>query len=168
MFLRFVLLFACLGGVTSDAQTRPERPHPPWHIEPTAETLRKVNGLIKDTREVEVSMTLSPQRSLVVRTKVPVLRISIVDPQVVDVVQYSPTEFELFGGRPGLTSMTVWYLPPSDAESPATAAPPVAKDVSPQKATRVRRSGSAARQTRPATPARLRPHIVRTLIRTAQ
>ena len=48
-------------------------------------------------------------RSKLVRTKAPVTRFSVTQPEVLDVVQYSPTEFELIGLKAGQTSFTLWF-----------------------------------------------------------
>jgi Flp pilus assembly secretin CpaC len=98
-----------IGLPLASAQPPKKKRTPPWYIEPTPETLRKVDQLIDSVRDAETTMQIDPRKSRLVRTKRPVLRISITDPSVVDVIQYSPTEFEIVGGRPGLTTMTIWF-----------------------------------------------------------
>lgn len=106
--LVLLVIFASCNAVV-DAQPPKKKRNPPWHIEPTPETLRKVDQLIESVRDAETTMQVDPRKSRLIRTKRPVLRISITDPSVVEVIQYSPTEFEIVGGRPGLTTMTIWY-----------------------------------------------------------
>ena len=98
-------------GALAHAQSPKKKRMPPWYIEPTPETLRKVDQLIDSVRDAETTMQVDPRKSRLIRTKRPVLRISITDPTVVDVIQYSPTEFEIIGGRAGLTTMTIWFAP---------------------------------------------------------
>lgn len=106
------LLLSCLVlvAVTSStllAQRRTRRPS--WYIEPTPETLRKVDELIEEIRDAEITINVDPRKSRLIRTKKPITRFSITDPSVADIVQHSPTEFELVGYRPGLTTLTIWY-----------------------------------------------------------
>ncbi|MCA9246124.1 MAG: pilus assembly protein N-terminal domain-containing protein [Planctomycetales bacterium] len=75
----------------------------------TPDVEAKVESLISEVTEPEVSLQLDPRRSKLVRTKQPVSRFSVTDPQIVDIVQYSPTEFELIGGQSGETSLTLWF-----------------------------------------------------------
>jgi len=82
---------------------------PPWYIEPTPETLRKVQELVGEVHDVELTINVRPNISRLIRTKRPIYRISITDPTVLDVIQHSPTEFELVGLRRGITSLTISY-----------------------------------------------------------
>jgi len=59
--------------------------------------------------DVELTINVRPNISRLIRTKRPIYRISITDPTVLDVIQHSPTEFELVGLRRGITSLTIWY-----------------------------------------------------------
>ncbi len=65
--------------------------------------------LIDEVIEPDLRFRLDPIRSLLVRTKQKVSRISIADPAVLDVTQYGPTEFEFFGKRSGETALTMWF-----------------------------------------------------------
>ncbi len=76
---------------------------------PSPAAQAKVNALIGEILETEVTLDLDPRRSKIVRTKRPVSRISITDPAILEVVQFSPTEFELIGGTTGQTSLTLWF-----------------------------------------------------------
>ena len=101
--------FASLSVVEADAQPPRKNRRPPWYIEPTPETLRKVEQLMGKVHDVEITVRVQPNISRLIRTKQPIHRISITDPTVLDVIMYSPTEFELIGRRRGVTSMTIWY-----------------------------------------------------------
>ncbi len=57
---------------------------------------------------VEPDVTLDPGRSKLLRTTKPVSRISVPNPGVVEILQFSPTEFELIGGTSGETDLTLW------------------------------------------------------------
>jgi len=89
------------------------RPIPPANgqpeLVPIPEAESKADRLITEVVEAEIPMTLDPRRSKIVRTKKPVSRVSITDPQVLEVVQFDPTEFELIGGQTGQTSLTFWF-----------------------------------------------------------
>ena len=66
--------------------------------------------LIDEVIEADLRFRLDPIRSLLVRTKQKVSRVSIADPAVLDITQYGPTEFEFFGKRSGETTLTMWFL----------------------------------------------------------
>lgn len=65
--------------------------------------------LIDEVIEPDLRFRIDPIRSLLVRTKQPVSRVSIADPAVLDITQYGPTEFEFFGKRSGQTTLTLWF-----------------------------------------------------------
>lgn len=73
--------------------------------------------LIHEVVEPELVLELDPTRSKLVRTRQPIWRVAIVDPQVLEVTQYAPNEFELVGRRSGETTLSLWYGPPgADAQ----------------------------------------------------
>ena len=110
-FLLTLLAMAFVCSIASESIAQPPRKkrRAPWYIEPTPETLRKVEQLMGKVHDVELTVNVKPNVSRLIRTKKPIHRISITDPSVLMVVQYSPTEFELIGLRQGSTSMTIWY-----------------------------------------------------------
>jgi pilus assembly protein CpaC len=73
------------------------------------ETDAKVTALIAEVLEPEVKIEVSIHHSKLIRTKVPITRFSITEPKTLDVVQFSPTEFELIGLKPGQTTLTLWF-----------------------------------------------------------
>jgi len=77
--------------------------------EAAQQTRTKHESLIREVLEPEARITIDPERSKLLRTLQPVLRFSIVDSEIVDLVQYSPTEFELIGGEAGTTTLTLWF-----------------------------------------------------------
>jgi pilus assembly protein CpaC len=76
---------------------------------PSPEADAKVRSLIAEVVEPEAKMDLNIHRSKILRTKLPVTRVSITEPKIIEVVQFSPTEFELIGLKPGDSSVTFWF-----------------------------------------------------------
>ena len=118
LLLRRMLIVASLLAVAGTCFAQPQRRQrkPPWEIEPTPVTKQKVQDLIEKITDPEITINVDPRKSRLVRTKRPVSRFSITNPSVVDIVQFSPTEFELIGLSPGITTMTLWY--PGDGDEP--------------------------------------------------
>jgi len=83
---------------------------PPGVSSPEAKA--KAQALIAETVEPEVLLDVDPRYSKIIRTKRPVARISITHPEILEVVQFSPTEMELIGGGTGVTTMTFWFAAP--------------------------------------------------------
>ncbi|MCA9270839.1 MAG: pilus assembly protein N-terminal domain-containing protein [Planctomycetales bacterium] len=109
---------AALAAAPASAQPPKKNRPAPWQIKPTPETQKKIDGLIRDIRDVETSLSVRPGVSRLVRTKRPVLRFSVTDPSVLEIVQYSPKEFELIGLKRGVTSLTIWFAPDHNANAP--------------------------------------------------
>ncbi len=107
-----VCLLLASGGVMGQVRIVP-KPIPPANgqpeLVPIPQVESKADRLITEVLEPEIPMDLDPRRSKIVRTKQPVSRVSITDPQVLEVVQFGPTEFELIGGQTGQTSLTFWF-----------------------------------------------------------
>lgn len=102
------------GSVVPTAAQLPTGPAPipapgENEVRPLPNTEAKVRDLIADVIEPETAIDLRINRSKLIRTKRPVSRTSITDPAVAEVVQYSPTEFELIGLQSGETSLTFWF-----------------------------------------------------------
>jgi pilus assembly protein CpaC len=66
-------------------------------------------ALIDWVLEPGIPLEIDPRRSKIIRTKRPITRISVTDPDILEVVQFGPTEFELIGGSTGQTSLTLWF-----------------------------------------------------------
>lgn len=103
-----------MAEIAAQGPTRPRSA--PWEIEPTEETKKRVEELIEEIIDPQITIQVDPRKSRLVRTKRPVSRFSITNPSVIDVVQFSPTEFELIGNQVGITTMTLWY--PGDGDEP--------------------------------------------------
>jgi len=76
---------------------------------PPEVVLMKESSLIEEVLHPELIFRISPQRSKIVRTRVPVTRIAITNPGFVDIVEYTASEFEMIGMQPGETTMTLWF-----------------------------------------------------------
>jgi pilus assembly protein CpaC len=85
------------NGAGSEIQLRDMSGHP------------RAQALIADVFEPEVLLEVDPRHSKLVRTRAPVARFSITNPEILEVVQFSPTEFELIGGQAGETTLTLWF-----------------------------------------------------------
>lgn len=79
--------------VTAD-DTKPKRPLP---------------FALSEMPDVMEEMEVIHRRSQLVVAKAPVSRIAIADDSVIDVVQYSPTEFGIIGLNLGTTNLTLWF-----------------------------------------------------------
>jgi len=77
----------------------------------------KEDSLIQSVVEPELIFQLEPTRSKLVRTRMPVSRIAITDPMVVEVIQYGPNEFEFIGRKSGETTLTLWFGQPLGQQS---------------------------------------------------
>lgn len=103
-----ISLCFCLaaGGLAAYGQTRPPRRDANLDT-PSAQA--KEQSLIQDVLLPEVSLRVDPRFSKLIRTRKPVSRFSITNPGNVEVVQFSPVEFELIGLRAGETTLTLWF-----------------------------------------------------------
>jgi pilus assembly protein CpaC len=63
-----------------------------------------IAGIIDSGKPMEID----PRFSRLVKTQRPVAQVSVTNPDILEIVQFSPTEFELIGGRTGTTTLTFW------------------------------------------------------------
>lgn len=96
------------GGVEAEA---------PKAIEVAPHAWKKEDSLIQSVVEPELIFQLEPTRSKLVRTRMPVSRIAITDPMIVEVIQYGPNEFEFIGRQSGETTLTLWFGQPLGQQS---------------------------------------------------
>ncbi len=111
---------------------------------PTAIVKAKEAELINEVLEPELIFPIDLSQSKVVRTRVPIERIAVTDPSIVELTEFNETEFELLGLKSGETTLTIWFTP-TTAEIPA---PPVAQ----RKGDRVARNVNAERREPTAPP----------------
>ena len=112
----FVALFLCLAVPANRvlAQTSAPPVQSPREVggpvsQYTTEARGREKALIAEVRESELTLEVEPRTSKIIRTRRPVARISITRPEVLEVVQFGPTELELIGLMTGETSFTVWF-----------------------------------------------------------
>ena len=101
-----IALATCFATITTIGLSQDDSP---LNDLDTPEALLKVDSLIEDVRLPEALLVVDPRRSKLITTKKPVSRFSITNPEVADIVQFSPSEFELIGASPGQTTLTLWF-----------------------------------------------------------
>lgn len=111
---------------------------------PTAIVKAKEAELINEVLEPELIFPIDLSQSKVVRTRVPIERIAVTDPSIVELTEFNETEFELLGLKSGETTLTIWFTP-GTAEIPV---PQVAQ----RKGERVARNVNAERREPTAPP----------------
>lgn len=102
---------AGLTGTPALAQAPPGAALQPAPL-PPPNGAAKVAGLILEDYPIDAQLLIDPVRSKLLKTQLPVGRIAITDPSVVEVVQYGPDELEFFGRKSGETTMTIWFNAP--------------------------------------------------------
>ena len=75
----------------------------------SAETARTLHRLIESMPTEQEEFEVIERRSQLMNTRANVTRIHIVDPSIVDVVQYGPRELAFLGQARGSTSMMMWF-----------------------------------------------------------
>ena len=73
------------------------------------ESQAKIDELIVQDYPLEATLRVEPTRSRLVRTRRPVARLAITHPEILEVTQYGPTEFEFIGKKSGETTLTLWF-----------------------------------------------------------
>ncbi|MEX0819631.1 MAG: pilus assembly protein N-terminal domain-containing protein [Pirellulaceae bacterium] len=84
---------------------------------PTPEARAKEARLIDEVFQPELILHVEPTRSKVVRTKVPVTRVAITHPEVLEVTQFGVNDFELIGRRSGETTLSIWFTDDDGTEN---------------------------------------------------
>jgi pilus assembly protein CpaC len=95
----------------------PPTPHDAHLFHPPREVREKEAELVDDVLEPELVFHIHPTRSKIVRTRLPVTRVAITDPSVLEINQFAPQEFEFIGRRSGETTLTLWFTEPGGGES---------------------------------------------------
>lgn len=78
-------------------------------VQNSAESARTLHRLIESMPTEQEELELIERRSQLMNTKSNVTRIHIVDPAIVDVVQYGPRELAFLGLARGSTTMMLWF-----------------------------------------------------------
>lgn len=90
------------GGPAQPAQVRPAQASDDREEKPLPPQFAATPG-------IQEEMEVIHRRSQLVVTKTNVTRTAIADPSVIDLVQYSPTEFGIIGLTLGSTTLTLWF-----------------------------------------------------------
>jgi len=84
---------------------------------PTQAVRQKEASLIDQVLTPELIFRVDPNQSKVVRTKLPIARVAITDPSIVEVNEFGPNEIEVIGVKAGETTMTLWFAEPGGQQS---------------------------------------------------
>lgn len=104
-----------LAPAVAQAQIAAELPGPRDEqlIEkPNESVLMKESNLIQEVLEPELIFRVEPTRSKILKTKLPMTRVAITSPDIVEINEFSTTEVEVIGLKAGETTMTIWFAAP--------------------------------------------------------
>ncbi|MCC9602737.1 pilus assembly protein N-terminal domain-containing protein [Stieleria sp. JC731] len=79
---------------------------------PSQISIEKENSLIEEIYEPEMLLRVEPSQSKIIRTKVPVRRTAITDPNILDIHLFDDDEIEIIGKEVGETTITFWFEVP--------------------------------------------------------
>lgn len=100
---------------SAEAQIAAELPSPKEAqilAKPSDSVLMKESSLIQEVLEPELIFRVEPSQSKILRTKLPMTRVAITSPEVVEINEFSTTEMEVIGLKAGETTMTIWFAAP--------------------------------------------------------
>ena len=110
-----IALVAVLPVATCHAQMLSRMPNSDdidrWES-PSASVAEKEQSLIQEVLEPELVLRVVPSRSKIVRTKLPIGRIVIGNPDIVDINEFDPMELEIIGKEFGETTLSIWFPQP--------------------------------------------------------
>ncbi len=106
-----------IGPAGPIAPARPGGPLEEDLRNPPPEVRQREAQLVGEVIDPQMVFHLHPTRSKIVRTRLPVTRVAITDATVLEVNQFSPTEFEFIGRKSGETTLTLWFSLPGEPES---------------------------------------------------
>lgn len=98
-----------LPSQTDDGTTPPELIQRDPYTAVPPELRQKQDALIQSLDSPEIVLELDVGLAQLMRTRLPVSRVAIADPSIVDLVQHGPRELELIGRNVGATSLTMWF-----------------------------------------------------------
>ncbi len=78
-------------------------------IVPSMDVIEKEATLIAEVLDPELVFKIEPTRSRILRTRVPISRVSITDPSVIEINELGPSDLEVIGMKAGETTMTLWF-----------------------------------------------------------
>ncbi len=100
--------FAAAQPVSQLSIAAGEPKSPPPAVGASSVWQAKEDALLSGVIDTGKSMKIDPRFSKLIKTNRPVTRVSVTNPEVLEVVQFGPTEFELIGGQTGTTTLTFW------------------------------------------------------------
>lgn len=105
-----IFFFAALAlpALTSSVGWAQDLPAAPMPREPISVWQAQEDAFIAGMIDSGKVMEIDPRFSKLIKTKRPVTRVSVTNPEVLEIVQFGPTEFELIGGQTGTTTLTFW------------------------------------------------------------
>jgi pilus assembly protein CpaC len=80
--------------------------------QPNQTVMMKERAFIHEVLEPELVLRVDPTRSKIVRTKMPIGRIAISHPDIVDVNEFDAMEIEIIGKRTGEATLSLWFPQP--------------------------------------------------------
>ncbi len=79
---------------------------------PSSRSLQKEASLIQEIYEPELLLRVEPSQSKIIRTRVPIQRTAIANPEIVDLHVFDNDEIEITGKAIGDTTITFWFNVP--------------------------------------------------------
>ncbi len=76
---------------------------------PSSRSIEKERALIDQIYEPELLLRVEPSQSKIIRTKVPVQRTAISNPEIIDMQVFDDDEIEIIGKAVGETTITFWF-----------------------------------------------------------
>ena len=78
-------------------------------IVPSMDVIEKEATLIAEVLDPELVFKIEPTRSRILRTRLPISRVSITDPTVIEINELGPSDLEVIGMKAGETTLTLWF-----------------------------------------------------------
>jgi len=79
---------------------------------PDESVIRKEADLVQEVLDPELIFRVDPSRSKILRTKLPITRVAITDPSIVEINEFGTTEIEVIGLKAGETTLSIWFAAP--------------------------------------------------------
>ena len=83
--------------------------NPIQQVQNSPQAARAIHHLIEDMPQSQDEMEIIQQRSQLVITRANIVKAAVADPNVLDIVQYSPKQFAVVGLALGSTTLTLWF-----------------------------------------------------------
>ncbi len=106
LLIAIALAFDCSAQMLS---RRPSSTDVDRWESPPESVSAKERALIQEVLEPELILRVVPSRSKIVRTKVPIGRVVIGNPEIIDINEFDSMEVEVIGKQIGETTMSIWF-----------------------------------------------------------